>query len=170
MSGLQTVQYRFLMVPSQNDKGFTMISNERLEGNWNSVVGAVRKRFGDITGDDLQRTQGNAEQLVGMLQKKTGQSREQIESFIGDCCQTTSDTMNRLQERASEYAHQAGDAVRENYDYLASGAKQGYDYTLRSMSRRPVESVAIALGAGLLAGLVVGLSMTASSSSRRRWS
>lgn len=145
-----------------------MISNERLEGNWNSVVGAVRKRFGDISGDDLQRAQGSAEQLVGLLQRKTGQSKEQIEAFLSDCCQSTSDTVNRISEKAGEYAHQASDMMRENYDYLASGARQGYDYTVKSMSRRPIESVAIALGAGVLAGLVVGLSMS-SSSSRRRW-
>jgi uncharacterized protein YjbJ (UPF0337 family) len=139
-----------------------MISNERIEGNWNSVVGAVRKRFGDITGDDLQRAQGSAEQLVGLLQRKTGQSREQIEAFLNDCCQSTSETMHRISEKAGEYAQHAGEAMRENYDYLSSNAQRGYDYTLRSMSRRPVESVAIALGAGVLAGLIVGLSMTSS--------
>lgn len=137
-----------------------MISKERLEGNWNSVVGAVRKKFGDIDGDELKRVQGNAEQLVGLLQRKTGQSREQIEAFVSDCCQTTGDTLHRVSEKAGEYATQAGEAVRENYDYLAEGAQRGYDYTVKSMSRRPMESVAIALGAGVLAGLVVGLSMT----------
>src|SRR5690606_20857281 len=110
--------------------------------------------------EELQRVQGNAEQLVGLLQKKTGQSREQIEAFISDCCQTTGDTVNRLSEKAGEYASQASEAVRENYDYLASGAQRGYENTLKSMSRRPMESVAIALGAGVLAGLLVGLSMT----------
>lgn len=142
-----------------------MISKERLEGNWNSVVGAVRKRFGDISGDELQRAQGSAEQLVGLLQRKTGQTREQIEAFLDTCCQTTGETINRWSESAGEYANQAGEAVCENFDYLASGAQRGYNYTVRNMSRRPMESVAIALGAGVLAGLMVGLSMA---SSRRR--
>ncbi len=70
----------------------------------------------------------------------------------------------RVSDMASEYARGASDAVRENYDYLASSAQRRYDDTVRNVARRPLESVAIALGAGLLVGLVMSMSLF----SRRR--
>lgn len=141
-----------------------MISTERLKGSWNSVVGAVKTNFAEISGDELQKVQGSAEQLVGLLQRKTGKSREQIESFLVDCCSTTESTINRISEVANEYGEKAGEVVRENYDRLATEAQRGYDYSVKTMQRRPLESVALALGAGLFAGLIFGLSMA----SRRR--
>jgi uncharacterized protein YjbJ (UPF0337 family) len=141
-----------------------MLSKERLEGNWNSVVGAIREKFGQITGDDLQRVQGDAEQLIGMIQRKTGESREQIESFLNDCVQASNATVNRVSQMAEQYAGVASDAVRENYNRLASEAQRSYAYTVSNMKRRPLESLGIALGAGIVAGLALGLSLA----SRRR--
>jgi len=141
-----------------------MISKERLDGNWNRVAGAVREKFAQITGDDLERVQGNAEQLVGLIQQKTGVGKEKIESFLENCCRSTESAVNRVSETASEYAGMAGKAVRENYDQFAAEAQRGYEATLKTMHRRPLESVAIALGAGVLAGLAVGLSLSKRSS------
>ncbi len=142
-----------------------MISKERLQGNWSSIVGAVKQKFGEISGDELKRVEGNIEQLVGLIQRKSGQSREQIEAFVGDCCKTTASTVNRVSDTAAEYAGVAGEAIRDGYDRVASEAQRGYEYTVSSMKRKPVESLAMALGVGLLAGLAVGLSL--GSSSRR---
>ena len=136
-----------------------MISQERLEGNWNSILGAVKEKFGQVTGDELTRVRGSVDKLIGLIERKTGRSREQIEAFLDECCQGAESTVNRVASKASEYADMAGEAVRENYDRLATEAQRGYDYTVTSMKRRPLESVAIALGAGMVAGLLVGLSL-----------
>ena len=141
-----------------------MLAKETLEGNWKSIVGAVREKFSEITGDELGRIEGNVEQLIGLIQRKSGQSREQIESFLESSSRPASSTINRVTNQVSDYADVAGQAVRENYDRIASEAQRGYDYSVRTMQRRPLESVVIALGAGVLAGLVLGISM----SSRRR--
>jgi uncharacterized protein YjbJ (UPF0337 family) len=147
-----------------SDRESTMISKERLDGNWNRVTGAVREKFAQITGDDLERVQGNAEQLIGMIQQKTGVGREKIESFLDSCCRSTESAVNRVTDTASEYAGMAGKAVRENYDQFAADAQRGYTATMKSMRRRPLESVAIALGAGVLAGIAVGLAISKRSS------
>lgn len=136
-----------------------MVSQERLEGNWKRVLGAVTEKYAQITGDDLQRVQGNVEQLIGLLERKTGKSREQIEAFIDNCCQSGESAMNRVSGAAAEYADMAGRAVRDNYQRLSGEAQRGYEYSVRSMQRRPLESVAIALGAGMLAGLALGITL-----------
>ncbi len=137
-----------------------MISKERMQGSWNQVVGAVKKEYGQITGDDLKRVEGSVEQLIGLIQSKTGRSREQIDAFLSSCCTAAESTLNRIGEKASEYADYAGEAVRENYGRAKETAQRGYEQTARTVSKRPLESLALVAGAGLLAGLVVGLSLT----------
>jgi len=129
-------------------------------GNWNGIVGSIKQKFGEFTRDELSRVEGNFEQLVGLVQRKTGKSREQISSFINDCCESAGTTYGQVANRASHYVDAAGDAIRENYDRVALEAKKGLDYTAQSVVRRPVESIAIAVGAGIFAGLLLGLSMS----------
>ncbi|MCC7336572.1 MAG: DUF883 family protein [Pirellulaceae bacterium] len=140
-----------------------MISQETLRGNWNQIVGAIKKEFGQITGDDLTRVRGNMDQLIGLIQEKTGRSREQVDAFLSQCCSNAGDAVNRFSETASQYASAAGESLQQNYDRVAESAQQGYQQAVRTVSKRPMESLAIAVGAGMLAGLVVGLSL-----SRRR--
>jgi len=141
-----------------------MIAQERVSGNWNRIVGAVKKNFGQITNDDLSRVEGSVDQLVGLIQTKTGRSREQIEQFLNQCCTSAEGTYHDISERVAEYSGAATDAVRENYDRLAEAAERGYDETVKTISRRPMESLLVAVGAGALLGVVLGMSMA----SRRR--
>lgn len=140
-----------------------MVSQESLRGNWNQVVGAIKKEFGQITGDDLTRVRGNIDQLIGLIQEKTGRSREQVDAFLSTCCSTAGDSYKHIAETASQYANAAGESLQQNYDRVAESAQQGYQQAVRTVSKRPMESLAIAVGAGMLAGLVFGLSL-----SRRR--
>jgi uncharacterized protein YjbJ (UPF0337 family) len=153
-----------LQLTYRGTEDIEMIAQERISGNWNRVVGAVKKNFGQITNDDLQRVEGNVDQLIGLIQSKTGRSREQIDAFLNDCCSSAEGVYDEVTGRMAEYTDAASEAFREGYDRLATAANRGYDDTMRAISRRPVESLAVAAGAGLLFGLVVGLSMT----SRRR--
>lgn len=140
-----------------------MISQEILRGNWNQVIGAIKKEFGQITGDDLTGVRGDVDQLIGLVQEKTGRSREQIDAFLSSCCSSAGDTANRVSEAAAQYANAAGESLQQSYDRVAESAQQGYHQAVRAVSKRPVESLAIAVGAGMLAGLVFGLVL-----SRRR--
>ena len=137
-----------------------MLTREQLMGNWNGVIGSIKEKFGEFTKDELAKVEGNFEQLVGLIQRKTGKSQEQISSFISDCCESAGTTYSQVANRASNYADAAGGMLRDNYDRVATEAKKGMDYTAQNIGRRPLESLAIAVGAGILAGLVLGISMT----------
>lgn len=141
-----------------------MISREQLMGNWNGVVGSIKEKFGEFTKEELSKVEGNFEQLVGLIQRKTGKSQEQIASFVSECCESAGTTFNQVANRASQYADVAGDIIRDNYDRVATETKKGIEYTAKSVGRRPIESLAIAVGTGILAGIIVGMSIT----SRRR--
>ncbi len=45
---------------------------EQIKGQWNQVTGRLREHWGQLTDNDFQQLRGNADQLVGMVQAKTG--------------------------------------------------------------------------------------------------
>lgn len=142
-----------------------MVSQENLAGHWHTIVGAVKEKFGQITGDDLTRVQGNFDQLVGLLERKTGQTKEKIESFLDDCCSTAGTTYKRAAQKGAELYNQAGEVFDDGFHRISEHADQGYRAARDAVAKRPMESVAVVAGLGLLAGIAIGVSMA----SRRRY-
>lgn len=54
----------------------------QLKGNWNEVKGKLKQRWGQLTDDDLKYVEGKEDELIGRIQRRTGEAREQIERFI----------------------------------------------------------------------------------------
>jgi uncharacterized protein YjbJ (UPF0337 family) len=61
-----------------------MVNTQVLQGQWNQVRGQLKKKWGQLTEDDLKFTNGNIDQLVGRIQHKTGEAREAIEGFLDE--------------------------------------------------------------------------------------
>ena len=59
------------------------INQQTLEGNWNEIKGKIHEKWGQITQDDLQKARGSIDQLVGVIQRKTGEARDRIEKRLG---------------------------------------------------------------------------------------
>ena len=59
-----------------------MVNEQQLRGSWNEIQGQLRTHWGQLTQDDVLAFGGNVDQLVGMIQRKTGDSREAIENFL----------------------------------------------------------------------------------------
>jgi len=136
-----------------------MLTREDVQGSWNQMVGAVQRKYSQVTGDDLAGLKGDVNQLVGVIQRKTGQAREDIESYIRSLSSGASGAMNRVAEVATDYASAASDRVREGYGYVSDAAQDGYKVARQTVRQRPVESIAIAFVAGIAAGLITGASL-----------
>lgn len=134
-----------------------MISRQELEGHWNEVKGRIQERWGQVTENELQQARGDANQLVGVLQQRTGETRREIEDFLEAAAAESSGTAARAAEAAREYADQASAAMREGYEHVASSVKHGYAEAEGMVRRNPMESVAVAFGAGIITGVIVGL-------------
>ena len=46
--------------------------------------GRSRRQWGDLTDDDLDRTQGQWDQVVGKIKERTGQTAEEIEAQLNE--------------------------------------------------------------------------------------
>ena len=55
------------------------MNRDVFEGKWKQMRGQAKEWWGKLTDDDLERTGGKADQLIGVLQEKYGYSREQAE-------------------------------------------------------------------------------------------
>ena len=55
-----------------------------LKDKWNQLGGDIRKKWGDLTNDDLARIQGDCEKFIGVLQEKYGYERERAEKELND--------------------------------------------------------------------------------------
>ncbi len=57
-------------------------------GKWKQLKGEVKKQWGNLTDDDLERTEGDRDKLLGVLQEKYGyskdQAREKLDRFLNE--------------------------------------------------------------------------------------
>lgn len=134
-----------------------MIAQEQLSGHWNQIKGKIREQWGQITEDDLQRARGEVDQLVGLIQEKTGEGRAQIEQALERMSEEYSSTLRAASSAARDYVDQGQRAVRDATEHMKGQAYGGYVEAQRLVRRRPTESVVFAFGAGLVAGIVIGL-------------
>ncbi len=59
-----------------------MSTKLELKGNWNELKGKLKQKYGQLTDDDLTFSEGKDEELLGRLQKRLGQSKEDIRKTI----------------------------------------------------------------------------------------
>ena len=55
------------------------MNRDVFEGKWKEMRGQVKAWWGELTDDELEQTEGKADQLVGLLQQKYGYTRERAE-------------------------------------------------------------------------------------------
>jgi uncharacterized protein YjbJ (UPF0337 family) len=58
--------------------------NDKLKGNWNLIKGNLKQKWADLTDDELLYEEGKEDELLGRIQKKTGETKENINKFIDD--------------------------------------------------------------------------------------
>lgn len=58
------------------------VLRDKLKGNWNQIKGNLKQKWGDLTDDELLYEEGKEDELIGRIQKKTGETKENINDFI----------------------------------------------------------------------------------------
>jgi uncharacterized protein YjbJ (UPF0337 family) len=134
-----------------------MSTQLQLQGRWNEIKGKVKEKWGDITDQELLQAEGNTDRLVGLIQRKTGESRSSIERFLEDSLGQAGSTIQQAANTAREYAQAAGEKMNEAYEQVSDSVRQGYQEAERYVQQRPAQSVAMAFGCGVLMGVVLGI-------------
>jgi uncharacterized protein YjbJ (UPF0337 family) len=56
----------------------------RIKGNWNEMKGKIKQQWGSLTDDDLTFKEGQEDEMLGKIQKRTGKTREEIVRYINN--------------------------------------------------------------------------------------
>ena len=57
-----------------------------IKGDWNITKGKLKQKWATLTDNDLHYTEGKQEELLGRIQKRTGETREAVEKAVKDYC------------------------------------------------------------------------------------
>ena len=61
-----------------------------IKGDWNIIKGKLKQKWAKLTDDDLQYAEGKQDELVGRIQKRTGEAREAVEHAVKEACASCS--------------------------------------------------------------------------------
>jgi uncharacterized protein YjbJ (UPF0337 family) len=62
----------------------------QIKGNWNIIKGKLKQKWSRLTDDDLQYVEGQEDELIGRIQKRTGEAREEVEKIVNETCSVCS--------------------------------------------------------------------------------
>jgi uncharacterized protein YjbJ (UPF0337 family) len=62
----------------------SLMNTEQMKGQWMQVKGEIKKQWGKLTDDELDRIAGERDKLVGKLQEKYGITKEEAERQVRD--------------------------------------------------------------------------------------
>ncbi|MFA5488386.1 MAG: CsbD family protein [Candidimonas sp.] len=60
------------------------MNNDIIAGKWKQLTGKAKAVWGDLTDDELTRTEGDAERLAGLIQERYGKTKDQAEKEVRD--------------------------------------------------------------------------------------
>jgi uncharacterized protein YjbJ (UPF0337 family) len=136
-----------------------MVNQQTLQGNWNEIKGQLRSKWGQLTNDDLQTVQGSVEQLVGLIQRKTGETRDSIEHYLEEITAGGATSFAQAADTAREYAQQAMETVQHRSRQAMESFRQHYGDPEEIIRQRPAESAAVCFGIGMVVGVLLGLTL-----------
>jgi len=137
-----------------------MMTNQQiLEGNWNEIKGKLRQKWGELTDDDLPQIRGDAEQIIGIIQRKTGEGREAIETYLQEVSGNAASAIGTAAETVRDYAQHAAESVQHTAKQATDQVRAGYIEAERFVRNRPGESLLACFGLGLITGVVIALSL-----------
>lgn len=142
-----------------------MNNQQVLEGKWTQLRDKAQKRWGRLTGEDLQQIKGQRMELEGKLRERYGltldEASDQVETFLDETeaqVDELQDTMERKMHDKSEQLQQRVDEAREQMreradDYDSKLEEMAPKDMVQAIESKPFMFVALAA----LSGLVIGL-------------
>lgn len=55
-----------------------------IKGNWNQAKGKLKQKYARLTDDDLLHVEGKEDELLGRLQTKLGEGKDQVRKILAE--------------------------------------------------------------------------------------
>ena len=64
--------------------GAFILNEDTVKGQWKQLKGEIKAKWGQVTDNDLLEAEGNVDKLVGTIQERSGQKRDEIQKWLKD--------------------------------------------------------------------------------------
>lgn len=91
------------------------MNRDIFEGKFKEISGEIKKKWGALTDDEIRKSQGNAEALAGIVQKKFGLEKD-------EATRNVSEFMKNLDRKFSP--QKVSDAVNQKVDSMKQKIKK----------------------------------------------
>ena len=63
------------------------MNKEQFKGNWQQFKGELKQKWGKLTDNDLLEAEGDYDKFIGVVQKRYGDRKEEIERWTEGWCE-----------------------------------------------------------------------------------
>jgi uncharacterized protein YjbJ (UPF0337 family) len=60
------------------------MDSDQMKGKWKQLKGEIKRKWGQVTDDDLLRVEGDMDVLIGKIQERTGEQRDAIRQWLNE--------------------------------------------------------------------------------------
>jgi uncharacterized protein YjbJ (UPF0337 family) len=142
------------------------MNEDVFSGKWREMRGTLRSWWGRLSDDDFERIGGEKDKLIGVVQEKYGQTREQaereVERRFSEYGNTGGGIGSHLRSKVDEFGATVSNRANEAAGAVASGVQSARSYfqerdfdeltgdVVRWVRRYPIQACLIGIGLGYL--------------------
>jgi uncharacterized protein YjbJ (UPF0337 family) len=60
------------------------MNKEQFKGNWKQLKGELKRKWGQLTDNDLLETEGDYDKFLGIVQERYGDRKEEVTRWVED--------------------------------------------------------------------------------------
>jgi uncharacterized protein YjbJ (UPF0337 family) len=150
------------------------MNEDVFSGKWREMRGTLRSWWGRLSDDDLEKIGGQKDRLIGVVQEKYGQTREQAEREVdrrlSEYGTSGSGIGSNLRSRVDDLGATVSNKAGEAAGAMASGVQSARSYLQDRdfdeltgditawVRRNPIQACLIGIGLGYLIARSIGTS------------
>jgi uncharacterized protein YjbJ (UPF0337 family) len=108
------------------------MNEDTFAGQWKQMRGALKSWWGKLSDDDFEFIGGQKDKLIGLLQEKYGQTRDQAQSEVeqrfNEYRASNSMGVSDIKAKAYEFGENAADKARGAVSAAAEGFEKASSY------------------------------------------
>lgn len=93
------------------------MNKDIFQGKIKEISGELRKKWGALTEDEIQKTKGNLEALSGLVQQKVGLSKDEAAKQVKDFMSSWDKKFSSGAEKASQKVNEEIDKARSKLSH-----------------------------------------------------
>lgn len=93
------------------------MNKDIFQGKIKEISGELRKKWGGLTDDDIEKTKGNLEALAGLVQQKMGLSKEEAANQVKDLMSSLDKKYEQGTESAMKKINEGIDKIRNKFSH-----------------------------------------------------